>query len=113
LIFTLRISSKPIGIVTERDIIQFQAMQLNLAQVRAETVMSTPLFLLNPEDSLWTAHLEMQRRRLRRLVVSWDGGRGLGLITQSNLLRMLDPIQMHGIVETLQRTVEKLKDTVQ
>lgn len=104
---------KPIGIVTERDIIQFQAMQLNLAQVRAETVMSTPLFLLNPEDSLWTAHLEMQRRRVRRLVVSWDGGRELGLITQSNLLRMLDPIQMHGIVKTLQRTVEKLTDTVQ
>ncbi len=97
---------KPLGIVTERDIVQYQAMQLNLAKVQAETVMSTPLFLLNPEDSLWTAHQEMQRRRVRRLVVSWDGGRGLGLVTQTSLLRMLDPIRMRGIVKTLQRTVD-------
>ncbi|BAZ65331.1 histidine kinase like sensor protein [Fischerella sp. NIES-4106] len=79
---------KPLGIVTERDIVKFQAMQLNLAALQAETVMSTPLFLLNPEDSLWTAHQEMQRRRVRRLVISWDGGRGLGLVTQSSLLRI-------------------------
>ncbi len=92
----------PIGIVTERDIVKYQAMQLNLAEVQAQTVMSAPLFLLNPEDSLWTAHREMQRRRVRRLVVSWDEGKGLGLVTQSSLLRMLDPIQMHGVMETLQ-----------
>ncbi|KOP25220.1 histidine kinase [Hapalosiphon sp. MRB220] len=94
---------KPLGIVTERDIVQFQGMQLNLAALQAETVMSTPLFLLNPEDSLWTAHQEMQKRRVRRLVVSWDGGRGLGLVTQTSLLRILDPIRMHGIVDTLKR----------
>ncbi|MGJ5676181.1 MAG: CBS domain-containing protein [Nostochopsis sp.] len=84
---------KPLGIVTKRDIVQFQGMQLNLAKIQAETVMSTPLFLLNSEDSLWTAHQEMQKRRVRRLVVSWDGGRGLGLVTQSSLLRMLNPIR--------------------
>ncbi len=104
---------KPLGIVTERDIVQFQAIKLDLAALQAETVMSTPLFLLNPEDSLWTAHQEMQRRRVRRLVISWDGGRGLGLVTQTSLLRMLDPSRMHGIVKTLQRTVENLQNTDQ
>ncbi|MGQ4647837.1 CBS domain-containing protein [Lyngbya aestuarii] len=63
--------SLPVGIITERDIVQFQSLQLDLSQTKAETVMSTPLFMLSPEDSLWTAHQEMQQRYLRRLVVSW------------------------------------------
>ncbi|MFM9156857.1 MAG: CBS domain-containing protein, partial [Dolichospermum sp.] len=65
---------KPVGIVTERDIVQFQALGLNLPEIQAKTVMSTPLFLLSPEDSLWSAHQEMQKRRVQRLVVSWDWG---------------------------------------
>ncbi|ARV61229.1 histidine kinase [Nostocales cyanobacterium HT-58-2] len=95
----------PVGIVTERDIVQFQALEVNLSEVRAQTVMSAPLFLLNPEDSLWTALVEMQRRHLRRLVVSWDRGTGIGIVTQSSLLRVLDPVQMYGVIETLQNTV--------
>lgn len=92
----------PVGIVTERDIVQFQALQMNLTEVQAQSVMSTPLFLLNPEDSLLTALREMQRRHTRRLVVSCDGGKELGIVTQSSLLRVLDPVQMYGVIETLQ-----------
>ncbi len=99
----------PVGIVTERDIVQFQSLQLNLARTPAQDVMSTPLFLLNPQDSLWTAHQEMQKRRVRRLVVSWNWGRNLGLVTQTSLLRVFDPTEMYGIVETLQQTVQQLE----
>ncbi|MUG96568.1 CBS domain-containing protein [Scytonema sp. UIC 10036] len=95
----------PVGIVTERDIVQFQALQMNLTEVRAQSVMSTPLFLLSPEDSLLTALREMHRRHTKRLVVSWDGGKELGLVTQSSLLRVLDPVQMYGVIATLQKTV--------
>ncbi|GAB1540542.1 hypothetical protein NUACC21_32110 [Scytonema sp. NUACC21] len=94
----------PVGIVTERDIVQFQALQMNLTEVQAQSVMSTPLFLLSPEDSLLTALREMQRRHTRRLVVSCDGGKELGLVTQSSLLRVLDPVQMYGVIETLQKS---------
>jgi CBS domain-containing protein len=99
----------PIGIVTERDLVQFQALRLDLAATKAETVMSTPLCLLSPEDSLWTAHQHMQQRHVRRLVVSWNWGRGLGIVTQTSLLRIFDPMEMYGIIETLQRTVQQLE----
>lgn len=99
----------PIGIVTERDIVQFQALQVNLHKTQAQTVMSTPLFLLSPEDSLWTAHQEMQRRRLGRLVVSWNWGQKLGIVTQTNLLRVFDPTEMYGVIENLQQTIEQLR----
>ncbi|WP_088240815.1 CBS domain-containing protein [Calothrix rhizosoleniae] len=100
---------QPVGIVTERDVVQFQALQIDIAQTQAETVMSTPLFLLSPEDSLWTAHQEMQRRRLGRLVVSWNWGMGLGIVTQTSLLRVFDPMEMYGVIENLQQTIQQLK----
>lgn len=92
----------PVGIVTERDIVQFQALQMNLLTTPAEAVMSTPLFLLSPEDSLWTAHQEMQKRRVGRLVVSWNWGMGMGIVTQTSLLRVFDPMELYGVIENLQ-----------
>lgn len=100
----------PVGIVTERDIVQFQALQLSLHTLTAQDVMSSPLFLLSPNDSLWTAHSEMHRRRVRRLVVSWNWGLKLGIVTQTSLLRVFDPIEMYGIIESLQRTLTQIKD---
>lgn len=38
----------PVGIITERDIVQFQFLQARLDNLEAEQVMSTPLFLLSP-----------------------------------------------------------------
>ncbi len=101
---------KPVGIVTERDIVQFQSLELNLSRIQALDVMSTPLFLLSPEDSLWIAHQEMLHRRVRRLVVSWNWGRGLGIVTQTSLLRVFDPMEMYSVIETLQRTAQPLSD---
>ena len=99
----------PVGIITERDIIQFQSLNLKLKELTAEEVMSSPLFLLSPEDSLITAHQEMQRRRVRRLVVSWNWGQEIGIITQTSLLRIFDPMEMYGVIQTLQETIEELE----
>ena len=99
----------PVGIVTERDIMQFQSLQLDLCKTEAQAVMSTPLFLLSPSDSLWTAHYQMQNLRVRRLVVSWNWSRGLGIVTQTSLLRIFDPMEMYEVIETLQRTVSQLE----
>jgi CBS domain-containing protein len=101
-------NQNPVGIVTERDIVQFQALQIDLLNTPAEMVMSTPLFLLSPEDSLWTAHQEMQARKVGRLVVSWNWGQNLGIVTQTSLLRVFDPMEMYGVIENLQQTIQQL-----
>ena len=101
----------PMGIVTERDIVQFQALELNLQRLTAQDVMSAPLFLLEPTDSLWTAHQEMQARHVRRLVVSWNWGSGLGIVTQTSLLKVFDPIEMYSIIESLQCTLNQIGDS--
>jgi PAS domain S-box-containing protein len=93
---------KPVGIVTERDIVQFQAFELNLDQLLVEAVMSSPLFCLHPTDSLWAAQQVMQAKNIRRLVVTNERGELEGILTQSNLLQLLDPLEMLSMVDSLQ-----------
>ncbi|GET39764.1 PAS domain S-box protein [Microseira wollei] len=97
----------PIGIVTERDIVQFLTLELNLAETMAQKVMSAPLFCLSKEDSLWVAHQEMEKRHVRRLVVASEQGELLGIVTQTSLLQVLEPQEMTGIIETLQVKIEE------
>ncbi|MGQ4649170.1 CBS domain-containing protein [Lyngbya aestuarii] len=97
----------PVGIVTERDIVQFQAMELDLSRMLAKDVMSTPLFSLHPSDSLWHAHQEMQRYHVRRLIVIGSHGELIGIVSQTSLLQVLNPADMYGVIEILQQVVEK------
>ena len=93
----------PIGIVTERDIVQFRTLGLLLAKTLAQTVMSAPLFLVHPQDTLWAAHQEMQRRHTRRLVVANEAGGLAGIVTQTSLLQLFDPLEMLTEIEQLQQ----------
>lgn len=108
---------KPVGIVTERDIVQFQALELDLARMLAQDVMSTPLFSLNPSDSLWLAHEEMHHRQVRRIVVTNQQQELVGIVSQTSLLQVLNPADMYGVIELLQQAVEErtsqLKNTNQ
>ncbi|WP_404786229.1 PAS domain S-box protein [Altericista sp. CCNU0014] len=106
-------NGKPVGIVTERDILQFKVLELDLARTPARAVMSTPLFLLEPSDSLWEAHQQMQQMRIRRLVVQNRAGELLGIVTQTHLLQVLDPVELYDTVELLQDQIEERSLTVE
>jgi CBS domain-containing protein len=76
----------PVGIITQRDIEQFQALKLDLANIEAKTVMSAPLFSVRATDSLLDARLLMQRKCLQQLVVVGDAGELVGIVTNSSYL---------------------------
>lgn len=97
----------PIGIVTERDILQLQALELNLRTLTAAEVMSSPLVLVQPTDCLWTAHQLMREYRVRRLVVADEGDSFQGIITQTSLLQGFTPIEMDAAIAALQGLVEE------
>jgi PAS domain S-box-containing protein len=101
--------STPVGIVTERDLVQLVQLSLlglDLSKTQAHMVMRTPLFSLSPEDSLWTAHQQMQHWQMQHWRVTDDRDNWLGVFTQEELLRSLDPMQMLGVINELQQTVE-------
>jgi PAS domain S-box-containing protein len=92
----------PVGMVTEQDIVQFQMLELDLEHLLAQSVMSSPVFCLQPADSLWSAQQMMQTKNIRRLVVTNEQGELQGILTQSDLLQLLDPLEMFYLVEKLQ-----------
>lgn len=96
-----------VGIVTERDLVQFHALDLDLNATSAEVVMSQPLFSLKPEESLWNAHQIMKQWSVRRLVVVSEQRELLGIVTQSTLLQAFDPMEMYRVIEILQQSVEE------
>jgi PAS domain S-box-containing protein len=92
----------PVGIITEQDIVQFQRLELDFERLSARNVMSAPLFCLQPEDSLWMAQQMMETKLIQRLVVTDAQGKLCGIVTQSNLLKSLDPLEMLRVVGRLQ-----------
>jgi PAS domain S-box-containing protein len=100
---------RPIGIVTERDIVQFQALGLNLANYQASTVMSAPIFAVTKEDTLWTVHQIMEQRLIRRLAVTGELGELLGIVTQTSLLNALNPTEIYNLAKILEVKVLQLE----
>lgn len=98
-------SSYPVGIVTESDIVRLQAQGLDY-QLPVTAIMSGPLLPIQAQDSLWSAHELMQEHHIRRLVVVGELGELVGIITQTSLLQVLDPMEACVAIETLQRVVD-------
>ncbi len=97
---------QPLGMVTARDVVQFQALGLNLSQTKAQAVMSTPLFLIRREDSLQIAQQKMQQYHIRRLVVIGQRGELAGIVTQTDLLKVLNSVEVLGEIEKLHQAFE-------
>jgi len=103
----------PIGIITERDIVQFYSLGLDFAQVSAQTVMSTPLFTVQPQNSLWNVHKLMEQVKIRRLVVTQATGKLMGIVTQTQLLKMLDPTEMYQVMQQMQEIIDRQTNQLQ
>ncbi len=97
------------GIITERDIVQFHALELDFDDLQAAKVMSSPLFSVSPESSLWEVQKLMQRYAVRRIVVEGKEGELLGIVTQSSILKALSPVELSNLVEKLKQRVSGLE----
>jgi len=100
-------SETPIGIVTERDIVQFQILGLDLPNTIAQTVMSTPLICMKPTDSLLLAQEKMKKLRVRRLVVAGESGKLRGIISFQDMLRVFNTAELYGVISTLKQELNQ------
>ncbi|QLE50188.1 response regulator [Nostoc sp. C057] len=99
----------PIGILTERDIVQFQALKLDFEHLQAEVVMSTPVFSVNPEYSLWRVQELMRQYLVKRIAVTGTRGELLGIVTQTSILKVLNPVELTNLVGVLEYQVNRLE----
>ncbi|WP_197047300.1 diguanylate cyclase domain-containing protein [Planktothrix serta] len=97
---------QPIGMITERDMVRLQQLNLNFESTLAEKVMSSPVIEIQAKQSLWSAHQQMQQDQIRRLVVTTTEGNLIGIVTQSHILRVLDPGELLETIDILQHTLD-------
>ena len=79
--------SRPVGIITERDIVRrIVSEEKNPRKTQASEVMTKPVISVGPEASLYDASLIMTRHNIRRILVTRDNVL-LGIITATDLSR--------------------------
>ena len=80
---------KPIGIVTERDILKSLAYRKAIrSDTPVEVIMSKPLITVNSNTTIGDAAEMMVKNKIRRLLVK-ENGRYVGIVTQRDLQRAM------------------------
>ncbi|MEL7314829.1 MAG: PAS domain S-box protein, partial [Cyanobacteria bacterium J06559_3] len=99
----------PVGMLTERDVVQLQVLGLSLETYTAQSVMRQPVLATQAQESLWTAHQIMEHHHVRRLVVTGEKGQLLGIVTQTNLLQAFNPLELYKLTEALETKIARLE----
>ena len=81
--------TKPIGILTDRDIvIELIACDVACDSVSAGDVMSYELVTAGEDDSIWDTLQKMRAKGIRRVPVVNDGGELEGILSVDDLLEL-------------------------
>src|SRR5512134_2485976 len=79
---------KPVGIVSERDIVRIVAERPGMmVGMLVREMMSSPVVTMKPENTLTEAKRMMLERKFRRFPIVNDDEHLIGLVTQTDLLR--------------------------
>ena len=95
-------SMKPLGMITDRDIaIRVIAKGEDPYSMRADQVMSTELATIDPEAPLREAMMLMDRRQVRRLVVTDRQGRLRGILAQADVAEGATRLEAGEMIQQL------------
>lgn len=81
---------RPLGILTERDLVRLARGELDVATPVRE-VMSAPVEGVGMETAVRDVADRMARRSIRRLVVTDERGRVAGVVTEHDVVHALEP----------------------
>jgi len=77
---------KPLGVLTERDIVQLAREQVNPAQLHIRDVMTTPVITVDESTNIFQAYDMLNTKKIRHIVVVDKDGFIAGLATLTNIL---------------------------
>ena len=81
-------TGRVVAMITDRDVCMAAFTQdMLLSHIPVRTAASRMVFSVRPDDTIETAEEIMRRRRVRRLPVTADGGRLVGILSLSDLAR--------------------------
>ena len=80
---------RPLGIVTERDVVRFYSNEPERVTVTLAEVMTAPVQTIPGEATINQAAELMLEKRLRHLVVTDDAGKMIGLVSEHDLTQTM------------------------
>ncbi|MEM3769856.1 MAG: CBS domain-containing protein [Candidatus Bathyarchaeia archaeon] len=94
---------KPIGIITERDLVtRVLAKNVKPDTLKAKDVMTTPLITIEPDETISEAARKMSRLNIRRLGVIYRG-QLIGILSSKDILavmpELIETIQERALIE--------------
>ncbi|MEK9682586.1 MAG: CBS domain-containing protein [Nitrosopumilus sp.] len=94
---------KPIGVISERDIVQKVAVEDRKASsINIEDVMSKKFKWVTPETPIEDAVQKMLNNNIRRLIILDNDERLAGVITQTNLAEFLrSKLLINGMLDNI------------
>ena len=95
----------PVGIITERDIVKrIAAKNLLPTEVKARSIMSSPLIIIDHEADINEAAKKMNKSGIRRLVVM-ENGKMVGIVSSKDIVS-ITPALIEIITEKVRITQE-------
>jgi diguanylate cyclase (GGDEF)-like protein/PAS domain S-box-containing protein len=100
---------RPLGILTERDMVRLVADGVDLSGIRVGDVMSSPVLVVKVGTTVHKATIMMKKERIRRVVVVNNEGMIEGIITQSDIVKGLEG----KYIELLKEIIQEKEDVFQ
>ena len=93
------INNKPVGIITERDIVHvLGSLEPDLLKVPVRELMSKPLITISPDSSIKDALQTMQMKNIQRLPIvgreGYDNNKIVGIITDKDIFKTIMKIKI-------------------
>ncbi len=81
--------SRPLGILTERDIIKIASRRIDIYSTKISEVMSSPVITVSIDANILEIYGILRSERIRHLVVLDRDGVGQGVVTQTDIIKEL------------------------
>jgi len=80
-------NNDPVGIITERDYVRRIASEGRPMSTTLSEVMSSPLIVTSPEETVWEAAEILRKKGIHKLPVQ-EGDKVVGIITATDLVKL-------------------------
>lgn len=99
--------NKPIGIITERDIVKrVAAKNLDVKKAKARDIMTSPVESINPDTNIYYVGKIMKEKGYKRYPVS-KNGKLVGLVTQTDLINYFTEQRRKFVLSSLGKKLKK------
>ena len=100
----------PSGILTERDFVKRIAAKNKALSSKVSEVMSSPLIMIESEETVWEAAEKMKQKGVHKLPVH-EGNKVIGIITTTDIVKICSAGSDSSMRNICDQILLRIKDT--